>query len=207
MPRSAHHATPVEAHLEALLERVPVCLTRVAHDGTFLAVNDAALVLLGGESLGQVLGKTLQSFLVRDDRDACRRFVERVATGERASMEVELTNLTGTLSIVQINGTPISEAPDGLKSALLAYRDVSEQRRLEQSLVDAAPHKASDQNVGEGLSSAIARIEDLEHALQQSEARRVELEALLGERDGISIDLDAVAESGPAGGARRKTKG
>jgi PAS domain S-box-containing protein len=201
MPAQTHNTgpdsrTPTEAHLQTLIEKVPVCLTRVAQDGTLLAVNDAALVLLGGDGLAHVLGKNLSTF-VGSDQNACRRFIERIAGGERGSVEIELTNLTGNVSTLQISGTPMPGAPDGVKSALLAFRDVTEQRRLEQSLLSAAgtAGDAANDARGEGLATAVARIEDLEQALHQSEARRLELEAVLGERDGLLIDLDAETSS------------
>jgi PAS domain S-box-containing protein len=196
MPIPVHNGEPtpaaIQAHLQTLIEKVPVCLTRVAHDGTLLAVNEAALVLLGGDSLGDVLGRPLQEF-VSGDAHACRRFVERIAGGERGSIEVQLRSLSGSLSCLQINATPVPDAPDGVKSALLAFRDVTEQRRLEQSLVDDAGRQDSGARTStrDGIAEAVARIEELEQALQRSEQRRLELEALLGERDGTAIDLDA----------------
>jgi len=178
----------VETHLQGLLEKLPVCLTRVARDGTLLAVNDAALVMLGGDTLSQVLGKPLQSF-VTDDPNACRRFIERVTAGERSSVQLEMQGLEGHASTLQVSAIPSPDHPDGVSSALLAFRDITEQRRLEQSLIDVAGH---DRPAADEPGS---RIQELERALLSAQERCMELEVLLGERDGMVIDLDAELES------------
>ena len=56
---------PVEAepHLRAVLERQPVVLTRVDKDGTFLAINEAGLSMLGAQSLEQILGTSLMNMV------------------------------------------------------------------------------------------------------------------------------------------------
>jgi PAS domain S-box-containing protein len=176
------------AHLESLLESVPVCLARVAQDGTLLAVNEAGLVLLGADGLGRVLGTPLQRYA--SDETACRRFVERIAGGERGSLELEVKSLAGHVSTVQVNATPIPTPIDGVRSALLVFRDVSEQRRLERSVMESAAGRGGPSPDPDGLASAVARIEELEQALQEAERRRLELEALLGARDGFEIELD-----------------
>ena len=47
--------SPREAYLRRVIERQPACLTRIASDGTFLAVNDAALHEVEGSTLTTTL--------------------------------------------------------------------------------------------------------------------------------------------------------
>jgi PAS domain S-box-containing protein len=202
---TAPAAHAVAAHLELLLETVPVCLARVAQDGTLLAVNEAGLVLLGADGLGRVLGTRLQAY-VASDTEACRRFVERTASGERGSLELEIKSVSGHVSTVQVSATPIPSPVDGTRSALLVFRDVSEQRRLERSVMESAAGAAPAASEGGGLETAVARIEELESALQASETRRLELEALLGARDGVAIDLDEVSATLEAPTSTRSTR-
>jgi len=161
---------PAEAHLRLILESQPVCLTRVgASDGTFLAVNDAALSMLGAERLEQVLGTKLFDLLEEAQRDACREFLMRVAAGERGSMEVDLANLTGSRHTVQIHGVPHPMPVDGLASALCTFRDITEHRRLETAVVE---------NASRGLDDGqLQRLQELESALAGHEAARQQLEA------------------------------
>lgn len=188
--RAHDDVSAAEARLLNIIEHQPMCLVRVAVDGTLLAVNEAALVMLGADSLQKVLNTSLAGFVA--DGAGLRRFVGQIADGTRGSLEVEFTSLTGNRSTVLMSGSP-APSSGGLNSALLAFRDLSEQRRLEQSLLDAAGAGPSIANRESDLVSgeAAARIAELEQALRTSESRRMELEALLGQRDGTSIDLDA----------------
>ena len=117
--------------LRLLLERQPSCLMRVARDGTLLAVNAAALGLLGAPDLAAVLGTSLLTRL-SGDPIAWNDFLERVAAGA-ASLECELTEGTGTRAVV-MQAIVIERHPDGVESVLVAARDVSTARRLEISL-------------------------------------------------------------------------
>ena len=171
----------VENYLRSVLERQPVCVARVARDGTLLAVNDAALTLLEAQSVQEVLGKRLPA-MVADDQDGCAQFIQATVTGERASLEVELVGLRGNRSTLKLSAVPGPDSPDGLESALVTFRDLSEQRRLEQSLVEAA-----------------GRIEDLETALQDSERRVRETEAVATQGEYETIDLDADTSSSDKG--------
>ena len=131
---------PVEAepHLRAVLEAQPVVLTRVGKDGTFLAINEAGLSMLGAQSLEQILGTSMVSLVSSDERKNCQTFLERTAAGQRGSLEVDLVGLTGTRHTLELHACPHPGAPDAIASVLITFRDVTESRRLEQSLVDAA---------------------------------------------------------------------
>jgi PAS domain S-box-containing protein len=136
--------TPLDAepHLRAVLERQPVVLTRIGKDGIFLAINQAGLAMLGAQTLDQVLGVSLLTLVPDDERKACQAFLERIARGDRGSFEVDLVGLTGTRHTVELHGNVHPGAPDGIASGLITFRDITESRRLEQSLLDAAARQA-----------------------------------------------------------------
>ncbi len=129
--------TATESYLRAIIESQPVCLIRVAADGTLYAANEAARTMLGCESPDEVIGQRLSRFVAEDQQKMFYGFVDRVASGARESLEVSLTNLQQAVSIVELRGVPIANAPDGVPSALVVCRDMSEHRRLEQSLMDS----------------------------------------------------------------------
>ena len=131
-----------ESHLRAVLESQPVVLVRLAKDGIFLAVNEAGLAALGAERLDQVLGTSFLNLLQEADRSNVSAFIGRVISGHRGSIEVELTALTGTRHTVQLHASPHPGAPDGIVSALATLRDITEARRLEQSLVESMARQA-----------------------------------------------------------------
>ena len=138
---------PLEAepHLRAVLESQPVVLSRVGKDGTLLAVNAAGLSMLGADTLEQVLGTSLMNMVPTDERKACQAFLDRAMGGQRGSFEVDLVGLTGSRHTFELHGSAHPGAPDGIASVLISFRDVTESRRLEQSLVEAAARQAEQE--------------------------------------------------------------
>ena len=113
-------------------------LSRVSDDGIFLAVNDAALSMLGAERLEQVLDTSLLEMVAPQSRDSCRVFLSRVAAGDRGSTEVEFTGLGGLAHTLQLHATTHPVSADAKPSVLITFRDVTEYRRLERAVVEAA---------------------------------------------------------------------
>ncbi len=138
---------PVEAepHLRAVLERQPVALTRVGKDGTFLALNEAGLAMLGAQSLDQILGTSLMNMVQSEERKACQAFLDRAMGGQRGSFEVDLVGLTGSRHTLELHANAHPGAPDAIPSVLISFRDVTESRRLEQSLVESATRQAEQE--------------------------------------------------------------
>src|SRR6266545_4842255 len=138
--------TFIEAHLREIIESQPVCLTRIAADGTFLAVNKAALTLLGAERLDQVLDRSILDFVIAHQREPCEKFLHRVSAGERESLEADLTCLRALVSdlehqlneatlreqAAQVTRSSLSGEIDQLRTIIVA---------LERDVADAAEHE------------------------------------------------------------------
>jgi PAS domain S-box-containing protein len=132
--------SPREAYLRRVIERQPVCLARIASDGTFLAVNDATLALLGAAQLDEMLETSLLALVAPEHRDQCRPFLARIIAGDRGSTEVDLTALGGLRYTLQIHAVSLRSVSDSLASALCTFWDVTGHRRLERALTEAAAH-------------------------------------------------------------------
>jgi PAS domain S-box-containing protein len=171
-----------DGHLRLIIETQPVCLTRVAPDGNFLAVNDAALSMLGAERLDQVLGTSLLNLIEAEGRDTVRDFLTRIAAGERGSVEADLKGLGGSQHNVQIHAVPHPSPIDGLPSALCTFRDITEHRRLEAAVVENAARPVVDE-------SQIQRLAELESLVAEQQARITELEPLQAEAETRAREL------------------
>jgi PAS domain S-box-containing protein len=185
---------PVESHLRAILESQPVTLVRLAKDGTFLAVNEAALSALGAERLDQVLNTSFLNLLSDEDRKTVAAFIERVISGHRGSVEIDLTALTGTHHTIQLHASPHPGAPDDIASVLATLRDITESRRLEQSLVEsmarqqelAAAHDAEQARLTAALSEVRqAQVDGAASSGQLSELEK-QLHQALEERAAVT---------------------
>jgi PAS domain S-box-containing protein len=193
-----------EPHLRAVLESQPVVLARVGADGTFLAINESGLSMVGASGLEQMLGKSLCDLVGPEERDNCRQFLARVAGGDLGSLEVDITGLTGLTHTLEIHARPHPGAPDALPSALVTFRDVTEARRLEQSLVEAMARQTEQEAAHQADRSAlVAEIEQLRQAADgqssESGARVAELERAIIEAQqrhaGEIAELRQLAES------------
>jgi PAS domain S-box-containing protein len=177
MDERPHEAEP---HLREVLESHPVAFVRLDGDGTLLAVNEQGLNLLGARSLEEVLGSSLIGLVTAQERKGCQSLFVRAIKGEWGSLEVDLISLTGTLHTFELRAVAYPAAPDGVPSALVSLRDVTDTRRLAQSLVEAVAAQ------GElGLAHATERsrlLADLEQA-RQAQSHQSESAAQLTELD------------------------
>jgi PAS domain S-box-containing protein len=175
--------TRLEDHLRRIIETQPVCLTRLAADGTFLAVNDAALHLLGATRLDQVLATSFLERVELDQQPGTADFLARMAGGERGSIEVGVTAVDGVTRAVQVQAVGMAAPFDGLPSVLCSVRDVSEMRRLGHALVEGALREESLASAldtaREELAVALAAVPAREEADGAGAERVLELEARL----------------------------
>ena len=88
----------LEARLRAMLETMPVCLMRVAGDGTILAMNIAALDMVEAEQAEQMVDQSWYERVVPDARAACRDFIERASRGGQGSFECQTRDSPGSLA-------------------------------------------------------------------------------------------------------------
>ena len=167
-----------EPHLRAVLESQPVILVRLARDGTFMAVNESGVSALGAERLEQLLGTSIAALLPQDERNSLLVFLEKITSGNRGSLEIDLTALTGTRHTMQLHAAPHPGAPDGIDSLLATLRDVTESRRLEQSLVEAMAKQTEQESAHEAerarLAAELAEARSLGKAAEANEVAALE---------------------------------
>lgn len=172
------------AQLERLIhvvEKQPACLIRAARNGELLAVNEAALSLLGGPALGAVLGTSFADRFLPHQRDLWGQFSARVWKDGAASAEWDIVDFTGGRRAVLVQALARRDDPDGLDSLFLTIRDISTQRRLEQAVEEAA------------------RIQDasraIERELEQARAECVRLQAAVREKHEAGLSFARRAEA------------
>lgn len=160
--RGIDRESQAESALRGVLETQPLSLLRLARDTTFLAVNEAGLAALGADRLDQVLGRHLSDLLPAEERPVLHVFVHRVISGYRGSIEVDVIRLTGERHTVEVHATAHPGSPDGIESILASLRDVTESRRLEQSLIEAVSRQIDQEAAHE--SERLRLMSELERA-------------------------------------------
>lgn len=122
--------------LRRLIDSQPICLLRLATDSVVLAANGAALGQLAASDLGQVWGTALVNRFPLEQQGRWDEFVEHVRENGAASNEFSLQDLEGNVHSVLLQGVNQPGHPDGVESMIVAVRDISSVKRLEQTLQD-----------------------------------------------------------------------
>jgi chromosome segregation ATPase len=163
---------------------------RVGADGALLAVNDAALSLLGAEQLAQALDTAFTERLAPEHHNLWRDFVARVFSDGSASLDCDMVDRGGVVRSVRLQGNAITDHPDGVRSMILGARDLSATRRLESALQDQeTTGKATEQlraELAEAHAARDAAGAAAAESQQAAEALRGELERSLAQQGQMS---------------------
>jgi PAS domain S-box-containing protein len=205
--KQLENGSHLEQRLKAAVEKAPVCLARVLEDGSVAAVNDAARSMLAVVALEDVLKKPLAAFVRSEHHQPLSEFIATVCRGEARSIELSILPREGDERIAELRGVALPPDASGRVSAIVSMRDLSERRRLEDSIVDvSAGDIAAERVANEQLSAEIAalrqRLADadgqqqlltqdrdaLRHAAEVAAAETARLATLLAERESTAAD-------------------
>jgi PAS domain S-box-containing protein len=145
-----------EERFRAIVETTPECVKVVANDGTLLHMNSAGLQMVGAGGASEVIGKNVYDLIVPECRDDFRAFNERICSGEKGSLEFEITGLKGTRRQMETHAAPLHNS-DGTVVQLAITRDVTEQRRRERAalLLSAIVDSSDDAIISKDLNGVV----------------------------------------------------
>jgi PAS domain S-box-containing protein len=132
-----------EASYTTLVQHAPIGIYRSSPDGRFLAVNAALVRMLGYDSAAELLGLDLarEVYAAAGERD---RLVLRDGYTEHDYDEVEATwkRKDGRLLTLQLNVRVARDGTGRVEYYETFVRDLTEQRRLQQQLVQSQKMEA-----------------------------------------------------------------
>ena len=116
-----------ETRLRALLEHLPEAVMLVSPEHTVLAVNLAALRLIGAPDARQVIGTPLAPWFdaSEDQQDSAVAFVEAVSGGATRELFTRTRHLADPRRL-QLRAVPFQRESGGPPAALIVLRDVVE---------------------------------------------------------------------------------
>ena len=170
-----------EERLRQIVERVPVGVSVLAPDGTFLAINQAGLRLMGAAQLNQIVGKNFLHFIAQEDREKILEFLTTVSQGTNASILLDWKGLDGTGIVLKLIATPMVK--QGISGAavltgIYSTEDFPKNEKSEEEAQESEELKTAFQELD-------VRFKELqeEHTLQKSkwEAAAKKDEAVLQE--------------------------
>ncbi|PYO26618.1 MAG: hybrid sensor histidine kinase/response regulator [Gemmatimonadetes bacterium] len=132
-----------ETGYETLVEHAPVGIYRSSPEGRFLSVNAALVRILGYDSAPQVLQLDMARDVYADSAER-QRLLDRDSYTDREYDEVEATwkRRDGRLLTVQLSVRAVRNADRQVHYYETFVRDVTEQRRLQQQLVQSQKMEA-----------------------------------------------------------------
>lgn len=125
-----------EDSLKAFVGATSECIKLIRTDGTVQYINDAGASMVEAVSTGSVIGQSVFDFIVPEYRDQWKEQHRRVCNGETLSWQYDVVGLKGTRRTLITHAIPLTNA-DGTFYQLAVTRDISEQKRAEEALIDA----------------------------------------------------------------------
>ena len=136
-----------ETRLRALLEHLPEAVMLVSPEHAVLAVNLAALRLIGAQDARQVLGSPLAPWFEADDEqpDSAVALVDGVAGGAARELVMRTRHLADPRRL-QLRAVPFQRETGGPPAALMVLREMLETPVVEVTpLVTAGTSETSDE--------------------------------------------------------------
>src|SRR5438105_15879086 len=127
-----------EASYETLVEHAPVGIYRSSPEGRFLSMNAAVVRILGYDAAADVLGLHMARDVYADAAER-QRLVERDSYSARQYDNVEATwkRRDGRLLTVQLSVRAVRDAAGRVEYYETFVRDVTDQRRLQQQVLQS----------------------------------------------------------------------
>lgn len=183
-PPSAEDAT----RLRRIIDGAPVSLARVAADGTTLALNEAAVALVGIDRASEALAQPFARFVARQDQQEWAAFLARVCAGEAGTVELAGRAASGAERLLELSGAPLAVDDHGRPSALLVLRDVGARRALELAAL------ALNERAHDDATLLTDRVRTIEHLQQRLRAANTDLARLQHER-AVAVPQDPTDQS------------
>jgi PAS domain S-box-containing protein len=168
----AAHQTK-EARLRQILEIMPVGITVIAPDGTFLAANQISLKLMGATRIEQIVGKNLVQLVPEKERERTLDFLATVSKWMSAFISLDWKGPDGTVPAIELRAVPMRRENMEDAAALAAIYPPSvgqsNSNTAEESGSTDLQEKYAEQELQ--LAAALKHIEDLNISAKEQEAR------------------------------------
>jgi PAS domain S-box-containing protein len=144
-----------ERRLKLIIESVPVGLFLTKPSGETLAMNHAALSLLGVARLDEALGRDVRQIVRDEDSEAFGAFITRVCSGTTGSLAHSVTGPAGDRAL-ETHGVSMQRSDGDAPVFLGAICDVTQQVAAQAALREMESRLAQIESEHEGLRDALS---------------------------------------------------
>lgn len=126
-----------EFFLRTIIENGPECIKILGSEGDLIYMNPAGLKMLEVDSLEDIIGEQIFTFVGNEHRDAFISLTQRVFEGNRGILQFQMIGAKGTNYWLEINAVPILNPEGKVESLLGITRDITERKKAEEGLIDS----------------------------------------------------------------------
>jgi PAS domain S-box-containing protein len=123
-----------ERFLQTIIDTEPACVKMLARDGSLLMMNQAGLDMIDADSFDQVRGKPVYGLALPDYRRKFADLTDSVFSGKSGTLAFEARGLKGRPIWLETHAVPLRDQDNAIIAALGITRDITEQRKAEESL-------------------------------------------------------------------------
>jgi PAS domain S-box-containing protein len=123
-----------ENRLRTIIQTEPECIKLLSYDCKLLEMNPAGLGMIEADSIEKVRGLSVLPLLKPHHRKTFAGLVRDVFNGNSSTMKFELVGLKGTERWIETHMVPMRNAGGDIISLLSVSRDITDQKKSEESL-------------------------------------------------------------------------
>jgi PAS domain S-box-containing protein len=165
-----------EARLRQIVENLPAGLAIISGEGHVLAINTAALSLIGGTRPTDVVSRSFLSMVAPDQRDAVGDVMRRIIGGERVQITFDIDAPDGARRTIELHGALLERDARGGRGVIAVLQTPA---ALAENIRPTAAVQAELDRLAQALREADARhstlFESLASAREDAEQARAEV--------------------------------
>jgi PAS domain S-box-containing protein len=136
-----------EQYRRAIIDAEPECVKVVAADGTLLEMNAAGLAMIEADSFADVERWPITRFVRPEYHAALEDLHRRVMAGGSGMLEFEIEGLKGRRRWLETHAVRLPDADGGGPALLGITRDITERKKVEESLRRSEASLATAQRI------------------------------------------------------------
>ena len=144
-----------EEYFRAFVESSQDCMCNISVDGKFMSMNPAGCTLNDVNSQEEITGTSCTANII-ENREAIEEVIRQAAKGEKVSVQYKSVSNRGREIWWDSKFTPVVDIDGSVKSILQVSRDITKQKIMEKSLLDAQDMLIKEHNE---LSSLFKKVE------------------------------------------------
>ncbi len=111
-------------------------MCNISVDGLYMSMNPTGCILNGIDCQEDIIGTGFTEN-ISENREAVEKALAQAAKGEKVSVQFQTVNKKGSEMWWDSKLTPVADIDGSIKSILLVSRDISEYKKMEESLIQA----------------------------------------------------------------------